>query len=124
MTREQAHEFATQWAAAWNRRDVEAVLAHFADDVEFISPKAQQFVGRSVLKGKAELRNYWETALKQINDIRFTLDSVFVGPGEREIAVLYTSRLNGRASRAMEIMRFHEDGLIVRGEAMYGVTIE
>ena len=124
MTHEQAHEFATKWAAAWNRRDLEAVLAHFADDAEFVSPKAQQFVGRSALKGKAELRRYWETALEQISDIAFTLDSVFLGPGEREVAVLYTSRLNGRASRAMEILRFNEKGHIVRGEAMYGVSVE
>ena len=33
-----AAEFAARWAAAWNRRDVEAVLAHFHDDVVFTSP--------------------------------------------------------------------------------------
>ncbi len=124
MTQEQAHEFATRWAAAWNRRDVEAVLAHFAEDVEFVSPKAQQFVGRSVLNGKAELRKYWETALQQIADLEFTLDSVFIGPSESQIAVLYTSRLNGRGSRAMEILCFDESGHVVSGEAMYGAAVE
>jgi len=124
MTHEQAQEFAVEWAAAWNRRDLEAVLAHYADGAEFVSPKAQQFVGRSVLQGKAELRHYWETALKQISENQFTLDSVFLGPTEREVAVLYISRLNGRANRAMEIMRFNEGGKIVRGEAMYGVAVE
>jgi len=124
MTREQAHEFAMRWAAAWNRRDVEGVLSHFSEEAEFVSPKAQQFVGRPELKGKAELRNYWATALKQITEIEFTLDSVFLGPDEREIAVLYKSRLNGRASRAMEILRFDENGQVVRGEAMYGAAVE
>ena len=28
-------DFATAWVAAWNRHDVDAVLAHFHDDVVF-----------------------------------------------------------------------------------------
>jgi len=32
--------FAKDWSAAWNRRDVEAVLRHFHDDVVFTSPVA------------------------------------------------------------------------------------
>jgi ketosteroid isomerase-like protein len=37
-TREEAQACAEQWAAAWNARDVERVLAHFDDDVTFTSP--------------------------------------------------------------------------------------
>ena len=36
----EAQGFAEEWAAAWNRRDVDAVLAHFHDDVVFTSPVA------------------------------------------------------------------------------------
>lgn len=124
MTQEHALEFATGWTEAWNRRDVEAVLALFAEDAEFVSPKAQQFVGRAALKGKAEIRNYWETALTKIDDLRFTLDSVFVGPAERQAAILYSSRLNGRTSRAIEMLTFNEHALVVRGEAFYGAAAE
>jgi hypothetical protein len=37
MTHEEALAWAEQWIDEWNRHDVEAVLAHFADDVEFNS---------------------------------------------------------------------------------------
>ncbi|HSH61969.1 MAG TPA: nuclear transport factor 2 family protein [Acidimicrobiales bacterium] len=33
-------EFADEWISAWNTRDVEAVLVHYADDVLFTSPTA------------------------------------------------------------------------------------
>jgi hypothetical protein len=32
--------FAESWIAAWNRRDVEAVLAHYSKDAQFVSPVA------------------------------------------------------------------------------------
>jgi ketosteroid isomerase-like protein len=32
--------FANAWVQGWNQRDVEAVLSHYADDVEFQSPSS------------------------------------------------------------------------------------
>jgi len=29
------HELAEDWAAAWNARDLDRIIAHYADDVEF-----------------------------------------------------------------------------------------
>ena len=66
-------EFAEGWIAAWNRRDVDSVLGHFADDAEFISPLAQKYSGSSSLIGKAALAPYWRTALENITALEFTL---------------------------------------------------
>ena len=44
--------FAAAWIANWNARDVEAVLAHFADDCVFESPVAQTVTGEARLAGK------------------------------------------------------------------------
>ena len=38
MTHDEALAWAERWIDDWNRRDVEAVLADFADDIEFCSP--------------------------------------------------------------------------------------
>ena len=40
MTHESMMMFAETWIAAWNRRDVDAVLAHFAEEAQFVSPVA------------------------------------------------------------------------------------
>src|SRR5205085_11775812 len=55
MTNASAELFARAWVDAWNRRDVEAVLAHFADDAVFISPKAERVVGNPRAARKAAL---------------------------------------------------------------------
>ena len=55
MNRIEANEFAANWISAWNRKDVNAVLEHYADDAKFISPKAANFVGSPIVKGKKAL---------------------------------------------------------------------
>jgi len=59
VTTSESAMFAEEWAAAWNRRDVDAVLAHFHDDIVFTSPVAAQLVPDSgrVVRGKAALRH-------------------------------------------------------------------
>ena len=53
-----ARDFARRWLEAWNAHDVEAVLAHFAEDVTFTSPVAARILERSdgIVRGKVALR--------------------------------------------------------------------
>ena len=37
--------FAEDWVAAWNAHDLERVLAHYAEDVVFVSPNSSRFTG-------------------------------------------------------------------------------
>jgi hypothetical protein len=55
MTDDEAQSWAEQWIEEWNRRDVEAMLAHFADDVEFRSPVAAAVTGDPVVRGRDAL---------------------------------------------------------------------
>lgn len=62
-----AMEFSRIWEAAWNRRDVETVLAHFDEGAVFTSPVAQRigFARDGVVRGKDALRRYWLAALEK-----------------------------------------------------------
>ena len=51
-----ATEYAVRWAAAWNRKDLDEILSHFAADVVFSSPKALDSMGVPTVRGKTELR--------------------------------------------------------------------
>lgn len=115
-----AEAFARQWVEAWNRRDLEAILSHFADEVTFISPKAEMVVGHSEVHGKSELRAYWERALKRITDLQFTLDHVVSDELRSTIAIVYQSRLNGVTTRAIELLTLNKQGYAIRGEGFYG----
>jgi ketosteroid isomerase-like protein len=115
------HAYADRWVADWNRKDVEAVLALFSDDVVFTSAKAETIVGSSRMEGKAALRQYWTLALARIQSLHFTLDSV-ISEGDRA-GIVYTSEINGKRMRAIELLTFGRDGLIREGEAFYGVSV-
>ena len=123
MTYDGMMRFAEDWVAAWNRRDVDAVLAHFAEDAQFTSPIAHKLVGRSVLRDKQELAAYWHTGLTHIATIEFRLDHAAWDHQRRELVVIYEANLNGERKRACEIMRFDAAGRQIAGEAMYGAPM-
>lgn len=116
-----AGEFAVQWAAAWNRLDIEAVLAHFDDAVVFTSPVAVAVVGVPTLHGKAALRDYWLKALSKIQGLEFIVSRAVWDGGLRQLAIVYDREVNGKRDRAIELLRFGEAGLVVSGEVFYGV---
>jgi uncharacterized protein (TIGR02246 family) len=124
MTNGEAQKFAEEWIRAWNRKDAEAVLAHFAEDAEFTSPKALAAVGRATVRSKRELAGYWHTALKAVESIRFTLERVINDETARRVVIVYVSELNGKKVRAAEFFQFDDARRVIRGEAMYGVAAE
>ena len=123
MKRTEVERFVQGWIDAFNRRDVEAVLEHFADDVEFTSPVAQTVVGRGTIEGKAALRAYWEEALRQRKTSHFTLDHSIWDSDRRELAIVFMRDLDGERRRACELLQFDATGLVVRGEALHGATL-
>ena len=113
--------FADQWISDWNRKDVEAVLAHFSETVVFRSARAKAVLGSPRLEGKSRLREYWSAAIGQIQTIRFTLDYV-ISDGNH-MGIVYKAEIDGRRTRAVEFLTFGEDGLVREGEAMHGIEL-
>jgi ketosteroid isomerase-like protein len=121
MTRDSIDEFVAGWIDAWNRRDVEAVLEHFANDVEFVSPTAASVVGNPLVTGKDALRAYWVSALERIGNLKFTLDRAPYDVDRREVSIVYSREIDGARDRACELLTFDAAGLVIRGEVMHGV---
>jgi hypothetical protein len=115
MDQKSAREFADSWVAAWNAHDVDAVLAHFADDVVFTSPVAAQVVPESggVLRGKAALRAYWTAALARIPHLQFDVLGAYVGIDQ--LVINYRNHVGGLVC---EVLRFDGD-LVVEGAGTY-----
>jgi hypothetical protein len=107
--------FAEAWVKAWNRRDVDAVLAHFHDDVVFTSPVAARVMPDSdgVVRGKAALREYWCAALKAMPFLRFELVGIYQGE-----SVLVINYRNHSGALVNEVLEF-ERGRVRRGHAAY-----
>ena len=90
---------------AWNAHDVEAVLAHFRDDVVFTSPVAGRLLPETagVVRGKAAVRDYWATALKLVPDLHFELIGVY--QGESPSGDQLPQRTRGTGQRGADVRR-------------------
>lgn len=109
-----AQAFAKQWIAAWKHRDLEALLRHYSEDVEFRSPLAIRLIGADsgTIHGKETLRSYFRTALAAYpQDLDIELLGVYQGIGS--VVVLFRAR--GR--QGAEFMEFNRDNLVRRARA-------
>lgn len=112
--------FARWWVRAWSNREVEAIVACFADNVRFVSPRAAEVTGNPVVVGRQALRDYWQCAVPSIESIAFRLDQVLEDADGQQIVIVYTSEIDGRRRRACEFMQFDHERKIVAAEAMHG----
>jgi len=110
--------FAEQWIADWNKKDIQAILSHYDEQVVFSSPMMlkTQFNERGTLQGKVELKKYFELALARNPALFFELHHVLVGI--KSITLFYT---RNQTMLAAEVMLFNDEGLIIEGLSHYPV---
>lgn len=123
MTNAQAHEFAAVWIKDFNRKDIEAVLSHFADDAEFTSPRALAIAGKATLRSRRELADYWHAAVKSIGSIHFTIDHIINDDSSGRVTIVYLSEIDGKRMRGAEFFQFNSSLQVIRGEAMFGAAV-
>jgi predicted ester cyclase len=109
------NRFANDWIAAWNARDIETILSHYADSIVFLSPIAERVTGNGRIVGVEALRNYWRCALAGLPDLHFDLEAVLAGADS--LTILYR---NQRGQQVAEMVEFNPAGEVVRSVACYG----
>lgn len=114
MSIEDPNAFAEEWIAAWNSRDLDRILSHYAPDVTFVSPVAAKVTGHGVVQGTGPLRDYWSRALAMVPDLHFSLEGVLVG--FECLTILYR---NQRGQLVAEMCAFNADGKVERSVACY-----
>jgi uncharacterized protein YjiS (DUF1127 family) len=107
--------FAGDWIDAWNQRDLDGVLAHYAEDVRFTSPIVVKVTGRAngTIHGREELRAYFAEGLRVYPNLRFELLAEARGMGGTTLVYRSGSRL------VCETVRFDAFGRIVEAHAHY-----
>ena len=90
------------WVAAWNARDLDAVMEHYADDVRVCSPLVAQRLGHAdgVLLGAKALRAYLARGMDN-PALHFRLEDVRVGLNA--MTVLYTRENRMRVADTLEL---------------------
>lgn len=107
--------FAGDWIDAWNNRDLDGVLAHYAEHVRFTSPVVVKITGRAdgTLEGRDALRAYFAQGLRANPALRFRL--LAEARGIDGTTLVYQS--GGRL--VCETVRFDAFGRIVEAHAHY-----
>ena len=118
LTREAALALADAWIRAWNAHDLDAILSHYAEEVEFVSPFIVKLLGdpAGTVRGKAALGAYFARALAAYPDLRYEPIEVLTSVGS---LVHYYRSVGGIL--AAEVMFVNEHGKIARVVAHYGV---
>ena len=107
------------WLEGWNGRDLDRVLAHYAEDAVFQSPTVLlgDPDGDGTLRGRDAIRHLYERALARFPKLRFELEDVI----ERASGVLVLHRKhNVFAARAgLTVETFETAGGLVTRNVVY-----
>lgn len=116
MNRQEADRFARSWVAGWNAHDLEAILAHYDEAIVLHSPMIARVTGEDVssVTGRTALAAYWERALALAPDLRFDLQTVFLG--RDALTILYANQAGRQAS---ETFVFTGEGRVSLSIATY-----
>jgi hypothetical protein len=102
-----ASSFATEWVAAWNSHDLEAILSHYASQVILTSPVAAKLTGEAsgTIQGKDALRRCFAKGLELFPNLEFTFIGVMRGLSSPASDSQYSPRSAPRKLPAGERVR-------------------
>lgn len=116
ITEQEAEEFANDWIASWNAHDLDRVMSHYDEDVEyfsmFVAKLTEDSTGR--IKGKRNVREYLSKGLAAYPDLNFKLIHFFLGVSS--ITLQYESVNNLIAA---EVFELNSQGLVKRVQCHY-----
>ena len=106
INRDTAWKFAHEWLEAWNKHDIDLIMQHYDDSIEFCSPIVQNVLGdpKGVVQGINNLRDYFSRQLQKFSTLHFQLLDVFTSP---QSIVLYY-KIN-RGLLAAEVMLLNRE---------------
>ena len=116
MNRGAAERFVAAWCASWCRVDIDAVVAHLADNAETRSPLALKLTDSPIVTGAENIRAYWRKAYGHVE----SADLKILNWSWDEVIARLTVWWQLGDTRASEFMDFDDAGRVVRSEAFYG----
>lgn len=69
LTQGQADQLAQEWLESWNSHDLDRIMGHYNEQIEFVSPFVVKLLNdrTGTVNGKASLRDYFSKRLSQIS---------------------------------------------------------
>src|SRR5580765_8447721 len=111
---------AETWMRCFNARDLDGLLALYADDAVHSSPKirVRHPDTGGVIRGKAALRAWWQDSFDRLPDLAY-LPTAITADAERAV-MEYTRRLPGEADMPIAEVLEVRAGKIVASRVFHG----
>lgn len=111
---------ARTWLDAFNSRDLEGLLALYAEDAIHTSPKlrAQKPETAGEIRGKAALRAWWADAMERLPGLHYAGNHLSAGEGR--VVMEYERQNPGEASYLVAETLVVSEGRIVSSHVYHG----
>jgi len=95
--------FAELWVQAWNSRDLDQIMQHYASDAVLVSPVATKFRSdrSDTVNGEHEMRSYFRCILDRFPTVNFQLIETF--GGSSSLIVYYVNHSGGRTCDFLQL---------------------
>jgi ketosteroid isomerase-like protein len=104
------------WLNAWNQKDIERLLKHYHDNVQFSSPTvtSRWNIESGKLEGKEALRKHFLKGFEEANHVEFKFLNVFYGVSG--IVLVYR---RGAAGMGADLITLDELGKVTRVDVFH-----
>lgn len=113
--------FAQEWLNAWNSRNLNKIMDHYSENIDFVSPIIRQMGinAEGKIANKNELRGYFVKALQKYPDLHFEFYHELKGVNS---TVLFYKSVNN--SLSAEYMELNREGKVCKVRAHYKLENE
>ena len=111
-----AKKFASEWIESWNSHDIEMIISHYAEQLEFKSPLiVERFSDPDgIIYDKEKLKEYFLIGLTANPTLTFELNHVLLG-----VNCLTLYYKNARGGETAELFEFDEIGKVIKSVSCY-----
>ena len=109
-------KFANKWIESWNKHDLDQIMEHYSDSIEFVSPLIIQLNENpnGKITNKNDLRKYFARGLEKYPNLHFQLIDIFTSV---DSLIIHYKTIND--SIAAEFFQFDQNGKVIKVYAHY-----
>ncbi len=116
MDIEFAKKFAEDWIESWNSHDIERIISHYEEDLEFKSPLIVERYSdtEGTIYKREKLKEYFLIGLTKNPALEFKLEQVLLG-----VNCLTLYYQNARGGHTAELFEFNKNNKVIRSVSCY-----
>jgi len=116
MDIEFAKKFADEWVESWNSHDIEKIISHYAEQLEFKSPLVVERYSDpdGIIYDREKLKEYFLIGLTNNPSLSFKLNRVLLG-----VNCLTLYYQNARGGETAELFEFNKSHKVIKSVSCY-----